>query len=118
MSKEKVSKGRFGEDEAVEYLKSNGYSILERNFRIRLGELDIIAKKENRIYGIEVKYREDLSHDFHPIQMMTYHKISKMKLAMETYIVNKGNLSSVDISFCLITVDQKGKVDFYSDLSN
>lgn len=118
MSKEKISKGRFGEDEAIIYLESNGYSILARNFRIRLGELDIIAKKEKRVYGIEVKFRKDLSPDFHPIQMMTYQKISRMKVVMETYIANKGNLSSVDISFCLITVDPKGKVDFYSDLSN
>ncbi len=35
--------GRWGEDTAERYLKRKGYVIMERNFRCRLGEIDIIA---------------------------------------------------------------------------
>ena len=60
LDKETLSKdilGRQGEEEAVRFLKSRGYRILERNLRFRLGELDIIAQKGNFIVFIEVKTR-------------------------------------------------------------
>ena len=47
--------GDSGEDLAVSYLKSRGYSILERNFRALRGEIDIIARDQNTLVFIEVK---------------------------------------------------------------
>ena len=51
--------GRFGEDTAAEYLRKNGYRILGRNFRTRLGEIDVIASKGNYVVFVEVKLRKD-----------------------------------------------------------
>jgi putative endonuclease len=44
--------GRLGEEKAIEFLKKNGYKILERNYKTKIGEIDIIArkKKKNNIY--------------------------------------------------------------------
>lgn len=54
-------KGNFGEDLAISYLKKNQYAILERNFRLRNGEIDIIAldnsTKEPVLTFVEVKTR-------------------------------------------------------------
>jgi putative endonuclease len=47
--------GGFGEDEAVKFLKKNGYRILERNYRCRFGEIDIIAREKAAIVFVEVK---------------------------------------------------------------
>lgn len=42
---------------AAEYLRENGYQILERNFRCKLGEIDIIALHQDCLVFVEVKYR-------------------------------------------------------------
>ena len=56
MSNNKVL-GAFGEEIACNYLKSNGYRILERNFSCRAGEVDIIASQDDMIVFVEVKTR-------------------------------------------------------------
>lgn len=43
---------------ACEYLKKNGYEIIEQNFRCRIGEIDIVAKDREYLCFIEVKYRK------------------------------------------------------------
>ena len=47
--------GNDGENRAAAFLEENGYKIIERNFRTRSGEVDIIAQKENTIIFAEVK---------------------------------------------------------------
>lgn len=49
--------GNEGENTAQNFLIRQGYSILERNFRSRFGELDIIAREKNQIVFVEVKTR-------------------------------------------------------------
>jgi putative endonuclease len=55
-----VKLGHKGEGLAVDYLKQKGYSIIQRNFKTSLGEIDIIAKHEETLVFIEVKTRESL----------------------------------------------------------
>lgn len=49
--------GKDGEFFAAQHLENKGYKILDRNYRIRQGEIDIIAQKENYIVFAEVKTR-------------------------------------------------------------
>ena len=49
--------GTAYEKMAGEYLKTQGYEILQYNFRCRMGEIDIIAKDHGYLVFIEVKYR-------------------------------------------------------------
>ncbi|MCW5211512.1 YraN family protein [Desulfobulbus sp. TB] len=53
----KKAVGSFGEDCAVKHLAQQGYTILERNFRLRIGEVDIIARDGEYLVFIEVKTR-------------------------------------------------------------
>ena len=50
--------GTFGEDAACEYLEDNDYEILERNFSLKTGEIDIIAEKNGCTVFVEVKTRK------------------------------------------------------------
>ncbi|MEW6079047.1 MAG: YraN family protein [Thermodesulfobacteriota bacterium] len=49
--------GRKSEDRAVAFLKKQGYTIIQRNYRTRLGEIDIIARDKETIVFVEVKAR-------------------------------------------------------------
>lgn len=49
--------GNYGENLACEYLKENNYIILKRNYRSKIGEIDILASKSKILYVFEVKTR-------------------------------------------------------------
>ena len=56
--------GADKEQLAARYLDDNGYTVLERNFRNKTGEIDIIAKKDNYIVFVEVKYRSNNKYGY------------------------------------------------------
>lgn len=57
MKRDYATLGARGEEEAVQYLTSRGYRVLERNWKTKRGELDIVASKNGVIIFIEVKTR-------------------------------------------------------------
>lgn len=62
MTEDRISLGRIGEDTAVRYLTTEGYSIIARNLRTPVGEIDIIARKALHIIFVEVKTRRSLAY--------------------------------------------------------
>ncbi len=70
--------GQSGEDLAENFLKNLDYQILAKNYRTRLGEIDIIAQDKNELVIIEVKTRK--TSDFgYPEEFVTKSKIQKIK---------------------------------------
>ncbi len=53
--------GKNAEEATSEYLRRNGFTILDQNWKTRQCEIDIIARKESCIYFVEVKYRTSAS---------------------------------------------------------
>ncbi len=51
--------GRFGEEQAARYLRRRGYKVLERNYRCRSGEIDLIVSKGEYVVFVEVKLRKN-----------------------------------------------------------
>ena len=47
--------GEIGENMAVKFLVKHGFSILDRNYTKKWGEIDIVAEKNNKLYFVEVK---------------------------------------------------------------
>lgn len=82
--------GKLGEDVAEKYLKSKGFSILERNYTKRWGEIDLVAKKRQKIYFIEVKTIQD-NGLFAPKPTENIHekKLARIYRAVETYLMER-----------------------------
>lgn len=59
---DKTGLGSWGEERAAAYLRRHGYHILDRNYRCRLGEIDIIASRRNTVAFVEVKLRKNSAH--------------------------------------------------------
>ena len=76
------------EDKSVEILKNSGYEILDRNYQNRYGEIDIIAKKENYIVFIEVKYRKNKVYGY-GYEAVDKKKITKIFRLAELYLQSK-----------------------------
>ena len=101
-------RGLFGEDLACEFLKSRGYKIIERNFRIRGGEIDIIAQENKTLVYVEVKTRSNKLFG-EPEEAVNWHKIKFLERAAKFYRSNKKNM----------TLPQLERIDVVSvDLSN
>ena len=60
----KREKGKEYEDKAAVFLEQNGYKIIERNFMVKSGEIDIIAEDGDTVCFVEVKYRKNLEFGF------------------------------------------------------
>lgn len=94
--------GKRGEDEAVRYLESKGYKILERNFLCRQGEIDIIALDEDYIVFVEIKSRTSTEYGL-PSESVTERKIKHMTKAIQYYLYRR-NLEKENIRVDVIEV--------------
>ncbi len=91
----KTAFGKYGEDLACDYIKKSGYKIIERNFRIRGGEIDIIALDKKTLVYVEVKTRS--SHQFGlPEESVTYHKLKFLERASKFYRLQRKNLPELE----------------------
>lgn len=84
------AKGGYFEDMACKYLVEKGYILLSRNFRCRLGEIDIIARDGDYIVFVEVKYRQNYKKGY-PAEAVGSGKIRRISEASAFYI-HKNNL--------------------------
>lgn len=89
MQMDKRREGEFGEKLAAAYLLRHHYRILEQNFRIRWGEIDLIAEKEGEIVFVEVKTRTQ-SMFGPPEEAVNYFKQKKLLRAAEWYLLQRG----------------------------
>lgn len=96
--------GEIGEKYACDYLKQKQYKILERNFRCKQGEIDIIAldNKEKELVFIEVKSRTNLECGF-PSESVTKNKQKHIYKSAEYYIY-KNKIEDVAVRLDIIEV--------------
>jgi putative endonuclease len=102
------SKGNYFEDKAVEFLSSNGYTIIERNFYAKkIGEIDIIASKNSVYHFVEIKSGET----FEAVYNITPAKLSKLKRSVEYYI----QIKKLNVDYCIDAIIFAGEELEYLD---
>jgi putative endonuclease len=89
MVNERQRFGQAREQMAADFLERNGYRILERNYRTRVGEIDIIARHKGVLVFIEVKARRSGSYG-PPKRAVTPAKQRKISMAALLYLKNNG----------------------------
>ena len=114
--------GAWGEDIALRYLLRRGYDFVERNYRKRRGELDLIVRKEETLVFVEVKLRRSTGFG-DPLEAVTARKQAMIRSVAEQYIAdNQPDFDILRYDVVGILATQTGtriehKVDaFYSGL--
>lgn len=81
--------GDSGEQVAVAYLIEHGHTVLERNWKTKYCEIDIVSRNDDTVYFTEVKYRHNALHGG-GLGAITPSKLKQMRFAAEFYMtVNK-----------------------------
>jgi putative endonuclease len=102
--------GNLGEELVATYLKQQGFSIVARNFRIKQGELDIVALKGELLACVEVKTRSTVY--FATSSVITPSKQKKIVTAAKHFRVSEGYLDTV-VRFDVALVDyQSGEITY------
>lgn len=100
---ERAALGALGERLASEHLERQGYRILERNFRCRMGEIDLIARRGSELVFAEVKLRKDASHG-EAREFVTAAKQRKLLLTAEYYLSARPWAQDLQARFDVIEV--------------
>ena len=103
--------GYQGEEYASNYLIKKGYTILERNYRNKLGEIDLIAKQGVMLCFIEVKTRRNLAYGapFEAVHASKQHKMVRLALC---YLQQKFHTIEVPSRFDVMSIyeDPQGEI--------
>jgi putative endonuclease len=114
--------GEIGENVAIKFLMKHNFSILDRNYTKKWGELDIVAEKKNKLYFIEVKSisclvlpnvsheTKDTSDDYRPEDNMHPWKLKRLSRTIQTYLLAKNIRDEKEWQLDLLVV--------YLDLNN
>jgi putative endonuclease len=105
------AKGNIAEDKACNFLYESGYTVLERNFYSRFGELDIIAIRNDVLHFIEVKSAEEYEL---AIQNITPKKLSRLIKTAQIYMSK--NSFDTDFTFDAVVVTPE-KIDIVENIT-
>ncbi len=115
-SKNTTQKGREAEDYACTFLEKRGFTIIERNFHTRFGELDIIAKKADILHFIEVKS----GLGFEPIYNLNPKKLERLTKSIHMYLAQKSLKNPYCLSALILSKSRdftEWKVEFIENLT-
>ncbi|MEI6437635.1 MAG: YraN family protein [Candidatus Omnitrophota bacterium] len=106
--------GQSGEDFAEDFLKSHGYEIIEKNYRAKCGEVDIIAREAGVLVFIEVKTRQEDGWD--PFEAVNAQKQQKLYRTAQHFLLNRFNTVDITGRFDVLAVYPLAGGSFRGDL--
>lgn len=115
--KSHLDTGLRGEELAIQFLRQKGYKILERNYRKKFGEVDIIAFHQGEIVFIEVKTRRSRQYG-NPFEAVGNHKQRQLVKIAQYYIIAK-DLTDAPARFDVVGVqlseEQEPQIDIITN---
>ncbi|MGO1412373.1 MULTISPECIES: YraN family protein [unclassified Microbacterium] len=112
--------GRAGEERAADELRRRGFSVVDRNWRCRAGELDIVAVRAGVIAAVEVKTRSGTAFG-HPLEAIRSDKLRRLwrlahLWAREHPDIARGRRVRVDAMALVGRDPTKASIDYVEDL--
>lgn len=111
--------GAFGEATIARYLESRGYDIIERNWRIKEGEIDIIAcSTDGLLHFVEVKTRSSLAFG-DPLEAIDRNKARRLQRLALAWLATHHQLGadfSIDVAAVLLAADGSHTIDFRENI--
>lgn len=123
--KDNKKTGNLGESIASKILVDKGFCLLERNYRISSGEIDIIAQKEGVIHFVEVKTfsreKDGLlanNDEYRPEELVTREKVEKIRRVANFYLFSREIIPESQIDVMAIVITKRDKKATYTFLDN
>lgn len=106
-----ISKGIRAENAVCEFLSRKSFAILDRNYRIRQGEIDIVAQDQSELVFIEVKYLSGKCLNYFPEEQVTRSKRKRLESAAKAWM-NHHNFKSCRFDVVAVMDDKAGSFIF------
>lgn len=107
MTHERIRLGEAAEKKAARFLEAKGYRILQRNFRWRHGEIDLVALDGDCVVFVEVKYRSGRAFGW-PQEAVGGRKRARLQRGAMEYLWQRGLIDVVPIRFDVVAVGGTG----------
>ena len=96
--------GEIGEKIAVKFLVKHGFEIVEQNHSHKLGEIDIVAQKQNVLYLVEVKTQKWDAYIRHT-ENITSKKLASLKVMAQIYVSQKKWKGDYRLVGCFVSIE-------------
>jgi putative endonuclease len=109
MAPDRRALGRAGEDAACAFLEADGFEVVERNWRVREGEIDIIARQGGLTVFAEVKARTSTTFG-EPEESVTPRKARRLRMLASRYLADSDHHGDVRFDVISVMLDRSGGV--------
>ena len=112
-------KGNQGEEMAADYLRQNGYQIIDQNNTTKFGELDLIATKKDILIFVEVKFKQTEDYGT-PEEMIGKNKLIQVRRTAELYLLTNPGIAKQFDSYqidAVCIVEETGRISHHENLT-
>lgn len=104
--------GHAAEEMAEEFLRQQGLKTLERNFRCKMGEIDLIMSEANTLVFVEVRLRQNPNY-LSGAESITHAKMRRLARTAEYYLLDRAPDDDFECRFDVISMDES--IDWIRD---
>jgi len=105
-------RGRWAEGLTALYLRLTGHRVIARNYKTKVGEIDLIARRQNILSFIEVKARADADA---AAEAITLRQRQRIQRASEMFLIQNPAFQTCDIRFDVALVTSRLRLTFLRD---